>query len=441
MDAAVCQACRAPFTSPEAQREHYKGEWHRFNLKRKMVKLPPVTETQFAAHEARERVTSSKNASTDSSSLQCRVCRGKKFGTQATFDQHVKSKQHQKNAAKRRSEATSGKDENVTVASADDITPGSTESGSPALASHPASAQSDADLDESSTPIVVPKKSGGSQRSVDGVPTLLTGVGADGVVADVDDEEEIERLIIERIRTAPRLPLETCLFCPHTAEGMGENFEHMADKHSFFVPDIERLSDAEGLLRYLGEKVAIGFECLECNGRGRAFTSLEGVRDHMVEKCHTKLDWFGNEAEYEDFYEWEETDAPFKDIEPGVKLMLANGKELGHRDLTRYYKQNYRPGDDSQAIIAAKAQQHATPTSRRDARLQAHLAGRYKALGWGGQSGALANVSPAVRREMASRFLRATKAEHRYRQNEYMHIGINNSNLPKHIRDPTKCLW
>jgi pre-60S factor REI1 len=432
---AACQACRVSFPSAESQRDHYRGEFHRFNLKRKLVRMLPLSEDQFNAHVEKEAQDQSARQATQQA-LQCRVCRGKRFATRATFDHHVRSKQHLKNAAKAEARAqaeaptepsTEAQVESVGAEdAAGDDTP---EAGPSSLAS---SAGSRSTAEDSATPIEIERR---TRTSDEAAPE-----GAD--LADLDDEEEIERMIAERLRTAKRLPVEACLFCPHVAEDTGDNFEHMAEDHSFFVPDIEHLDDAEGLLKYLGEKIAIGYECLECNGRGKAFGSLEAVRDHMNEKCHTKLDWFGNEVEYADFYEWPEAESPFKDMEPGIKLILANGKELGHRDLDRYYKQNYRAEEDREAIIAAKAQEHAMPASQRNAKLQMHLAGRYKALGWGqGSSQALTNVSPAVRREMTSRFMRATKRENRWRNDQRMKIGMNNSNLPKHIRDPNMCLW
>jgi pre-60S factor REI1 len=43
----TCLACQVAFKSGEGQRTHYRSEWHRYNLKRKVVSLPPVTSEQF----------------------------------------------------------------------------------------------------------------------------------------------------------------------------------------------------------------------------------------------------------------------------------------------------------------------------------------------------------------------------------------------------------
>lgn len=49
-----------------------------------------------------------------------------------------------------------------------------------------------------------------------------------------------------------------CLFCSYHSRNFIKNLEHMTIVHSFFIPDIEYCSDLNGLLRYLGEKIAEG---------------------------------------------------------------------------------------------------------------------------------------------------------------------------------------
>jgi hypothetical protein len=51
----ACSACAAEFAGPEEHREHHRGEWHRFNLKRKVKAMEPVTEGAFNAMPAKER--------------------------------------------------------------------------------------------------------------------------------------------------------------------------------------------------------------------------------------------------------------------------------------------------------------------------------------------------------------------------------------------------
>lgn len=43
----TCLACQVAFESAEGQRIHYRSDWHRYNLKRKVADLPPVSLEQF----------------------------------------------------------------------------------------------------------------------------------------------------------------------------------------------------------------------------------------------------------------------------------------------------------------------------------------------------------------------------------------------------------
>ena len=50
----ACSACAAAFDSSEEHREHHRGDWHRFNLKRKMKALEPLPADAFAALPAKD---------------------------------------------------------------------------------------------------------------------------------------------------------------------------------------------------------------------------------------------------------------------------------------------------------------------------------------------------------------------------------------------------
>ena len=96
-------------------------------------------------------------------------------------------------------------------------------------------------------------------------------------------EQQVQELLDEKIACTTRLSPQHCLFCTASPfSAVEECVEHMAAHHGFFIPDIEFLSDLEGLLQYLSDKIVLGNCCLYCNGKGRAFYSLESVRAHMV---------------------------------------------------------------------------------------------------------------------------------------------------------------
>jgi pre-60S factor REI1 len=138
--------------------------------------------------------------------------------------------------------------------------------------------------------------------------------------------EEMEESIDAKIAAArTRLTTSDCLFCTTRSESLPANLEHMSISHGFFIPDADYLVDLEGLIHYLGEKIAIGNVCIYCYGRkkgivrinpdgdadesekdtiGREFRSLEATRAHMVDKAHCKVayDTQKEKLEISDFY-------------------------------------------------------------------------------------------------------------------------------------------
>ncbi|KAI8845589.1 hypothetical protein BC829DRAFT_399408 [Chytridium lagenaria] len=77
----TCLACHVAFHGAEHQREHYKSDWHRYNLKRKVADLPPVTQEAFALR---------LKASFQGSCIPC----GKSYSTDNAYANHLISKKH-----------------------------------------------------------------------------------------------------------------------------------------------------------------------------------------------------------------------------------------------------------------------------------------------------------------------------------------------------------
>ncbi|XP_056245849.1 ankyrin repeat and zinc finger domain-containing protein 1 [Seriola aureovittata] len=65
-DKMVCSACRCPFINREEQMEHYKLDWHRFNLRQKIAGLPPVTVEEFEKKTGAGDMSSISGSESDS---------------------------------------------------------------------------------------------------------------------------------------------------------------------------------------------------------------------------------------------------------------------------------------------------------------------------------------------------------------------------------------
>lgn len=95
MDQFTCISCHVKFADGDIQRLHYKSDWHRYNLKRKVAELPPVTAEEFKKRVLLRR--SENEFESKDTSVYCKTCR-KSFGTQNAFNNHLNSKRHKENS-------------------------------------------------------------------------------------------------------------------------------------------------------------------------------------------------------------------------------------------------------------------------------------------------------------------------------------------------------
>eukprot|EP00358_Blepharisma_japonicum_P003446 CAMPEP_0202946908 /NCGR_PEP_ID=MMETSP1395-20130829/10394_1 /ASSEMBLY_ACC=CAM_ASM_000871 /TAXON_ID=5961 /ORGANISM="Blepharisma japonicum, Strain Stock R1072" /LENGTH=231 /DNA_ID=CAMNT_0049647797 /DNA_START=272 /DNA_END=967 /DNA_ORIENTATION=- len=169
-------------------------------------------------------------------------------------------------------------------------------------------------------------------------------------------------------------PLLACLFCGVSSSNFDNNLKHMMQEHGFFIPDILYVNNVEAMMAYLQKKVREGMICLYCNNKGVNFNSPQAVQQHMRDKQHCFINTEDDEEEYEEFYNWANSDeeGEEEEKEPGNsntmllhrnritaeitstgELRLENGKILGTKEFARYYKQYYRPRPQYQQQLKA----------------------------------------------------------------------------------------
>ncbi|CAD7086897.1 unnamed protein product [Hermetia illucens] len=316
----TCINCNVKFQNADIQREHYKTDWHRYNLKRRVAELPPVTVEDFNNRVTQQRALDIE--ASQESTLYCNACR-KQFSSQNAHDNHLNSKKHRENLERFNKENVDGKE--LTTKSI--------------VQPKPVAMQQDEDVEE----------------------------------VDSDEWEEMGENPISS---------NGCIFCDHVSESFVDNMKHMSVAHSFFVPDVEYCVDLEGLMFYLGDKVTNDFICLWCNDRGKTFYSLDAVRKHMIDKGHCKMIHEGVAlAEYTEFYDYsssypdhEESMDIDEELQPELldgdeyQLVLPSGAVIGHRSLMRYYKQRLNPN-------------RALTVSKSNKKLHKVLS-EYRSLGW-----------------------------------------------------------
>lgn len=240
-----------------------------------------------------------------------------------------------------------------------------------------------------------------------------------------------------------------CLFCSLESPTMDDNVEHMFKIHGMFIPDQDNLEDAEGLLTYLFNIISEFHECLYC---GKTKETVEGIRSHMIDKGHCKMAF---DEELDQFYDFEagsedgaegemigedeehvEADstspAQVHDFHPDSdhELHLPSGRIIGHRSLSRYYRQNLHsyptPAEraDRRAITAAEAANGDNPMPDHPGR---QLATRAR-----GEMGMI-GVSELEKRALRVTEKKALKQEVRAR-NEHEWRVNKESNHQKHYR-------
>ncbi|ORX52579.1 hypothetical protein BCR36DRAFT_324486 [Piromyces finnis] len=316
----TCLTCKVLLKDIESQREHYKMDWHKYNLKRKVADLPSITEAEF--NEKIKKQIEENELASQIKVWNCEFCK-KTFNTENAYKNHEISKKHIEKVAKYEKNNELNNDE-----SDDDLS------------------------DDNNNPKEV--KINWKKR-----------------FAEAETEEEFNKILDEKIKASKILEETECLFCDFKGNTFEEKMKHMTVEHSFFIPDIEYLANLKALIAYLGEKISIGNTCLYCE---RMFHSLEAVRKHMLDKGHNKISYEdGPDLEIGNFYDFSVLDDEDEEMingeenegynqaltitSEGTELILPSGAHIGHRDFKRYYNQNIHENSDSKttSIIAQRS--------------------------------------------------------------------------------------
>ena len=349
-----CNTCKVVFQTTEEIRDHYRTDWHVMNSRRRGNGLIPITYEEFKRTQKKGK---DKQITSKTSAYSAQYIRGKETTKSITMQSVLK--------------VDLGKRENLripTPASAN--VPSSSGSGvssfatlkprqpinTTATTSSSSTTETTSENVSSDTPMVVEPATATTAEELQG-----------GLDSDEDEEEFQEEEYIE-LPVGPHVSL----FDVKEFNDGDECIEYMENEYGFFIPDRENLTDRDGLLNYLGEKIKRGGMCIYCQKRFKPGWSC--IR-HMVDSSHCKMAYQEDDDfdEFEDFYEFEgefedvdenEEDGVDDDNESGKKsslkvnsigeLILLDGRLAGHRDLRRYYKQYFTPVDDRPCILAVK---------------------------------------------------------------------------------------
>ncbi|KAM3163873.1 Cytoplasmic 60S subunit biogenesis factor REH1 [Lachancea thermotolerans] len=339
----TCNSCMIQFRSSDQQRYHMKTEWHRYNLKRRISQLPPISADIFA-----EKLQISERAK--------ELNQVDEFGfpiLKAKTPRYKRSDEVDLSKLQRRRNRKLREDNHERSVSP---TP-SVASQISKLSVNSNEVHTDFD-EEKSYEYGFTTDSNNEYNSSDFESTSdeLSG-----------DEASSERPSIT-----------DCIFCKAQNKEVERNLKHMFASHGLYIPERSYLIDLTGLLNFLIDTIVVANECLCCSFKG---SSLQSIRAHIASKGHSRLPYETKEerrrvAGFYDFSSEDEVQSNLTrnngksvafEAEPdsgsegtlpsdtddinsnythaevdntGVELTLPSGSRAGHRSMRRIYRQN-----------------------------------------------------------------------------------------------------
>ena len=356
---SACNTCRAAFSSVEKLRDHYRGEWHAFNSKRRANSLAPLSLKEYAtvAPSAKSRTSAKPNSISARNSISDTVPDGSdRNGNNANKlveNVHVPEIHQGRVLAINSLGVSSAIIDNETAKYlAHDLATSFLTNSSVSV--------SLGEGDE--LPVSIMEGSEGNQSKGDDADEWTDDENeADvsehhkegGAAADDNDNEDILTAM------EPNVSIFDNKVFPGD-NGVAECVGYMAETFGFFIPDIEYVSDLPGLLIYLGEKVKHGGICLYCQ---KQFRPGWPCQNHMISKSHCKIAYEEevDVDEYEDFYDFSSLDdngVGLEDIEvSNIGELVLPDKTVGHRAYLKYYKQRFKQPDTRPAVLAQQREE------------------------------------------------------------------------------------
>jgi len=452
----------------------------RYNLKRRVTSLPPITSEVFTEKVIQAQASSNAAATKAAYEKTCTVCERTYFSENA-YRNHVGSQKHKAKLAEAGNKK--GDDESESMIS-------STFSlGEPVAGND----EIDSDAEEFNEVVEGIKKTNLKEQS-----PVTRRSSRPHYSTSPEDDAEGSATTASSVTAAGEQSLDTslkrCLFCNLDLPSIPANAQHMEKVHGMFIPEKDYLVNLDGLIGSLHEKIHADHECLYC---GKLKPSVFGLQTHMRDLGHCKIpfDTEDQQLEIGEFYDFTSTysdveddsdsEGPVKksggvklgakrptdtegdeDMEDGggwetdsstdstetssrphktnksqsaafysdYELHLPTGRTAGHRSLNRYFRQNLHnhpsPAErQEQHILAIEAEGSSDSETGQQVILQGER-GRAVAIR---SSAGMVGVTDEKRRQVQIAEKKSRKVEERERR-RYEWGNNKQSNMQKHFR-------
>ncbi|KAJ9151182.1 C2H2 type zinc finger-containing protein [Pleurostoma richardsiae] len=348
----TCNSCQVAFRNSDLQKGHMRSDWHRYNLKRRVASLPPISSEIFTEKVLQARASTTAEAERAGFQKECDVCQ-RTYYSENSYQNHIGSQKHKAREAAMAHRQNGVPDDVSSVMS-------STFSLGEPIPVRPSHPELDSDAEAEFTNIIEGLKKADLQDRPSPVkrpsnPHLSAAAQhkADHPVSQSSSElqsstsTESPTPVPSSKASAPALTLKSCLFCNYDSPTVALSAIHMERIHGMFIPEKQYLVDLEGLLKALQERIQEFHECLYC---GKVKSTAFAVQTHMRDKGHCKIPYTTEEeqliiGEFYDFrssYSDEEDEDSEDESETGDK---NNGVKLGARRPTT------TTGEDGDEIV------------------------------------------------------------------------------------------
>lgn len=299
--------------------------YSRYNLKRRVASLPPISSEVFSEKVLQARAATSAEADRAGFQHICEVC-DRTYFSENSYRNHIGSRQHKLKEASMERKAdgsVAGDDVASTIISStfslgEPLPKEEVDSDAEDEFSEVVEGLKQTKLDERPSPV---------SRPSNPVPAAEAEHSRKHPISDTTSQGGVS----SAATPVSTLTLKSCLFCNYESPTVALSVVHMERIHGMFVPEKQYLVDPEGLLQSLQERIQELYECLYC---GKMKNNAYAAQTHMRDKGHCKIPFTTEDEQLEvgQFYDFRSTYSDDEeDSEDEDENKPVGGAKLGNR--------------------------------------------------------------------------------------------------------------
>lgn len=351
----------------------------RYNLKRRVASLPPISSEVFTEKVLQARAETTAQANKAGFETTCETCQ-KTYYSENSFRNHLSSAKHRARAAALASRPGGKVDDEASSmsfslgepAAADSVVDSVVDSEAEEEFNEVVEGLKSATLHDTTSPVKRPSNPHLSAEEQHKAEHPVSRSPSD------DGSESRTPSAPTPVATKPAAPTpttKTCLFCNHESPTPALNVHHMERIHGMFIPEKPYLVDLEGLVRHLQERVFSLNECITC---GKVKANVYAVQTHMRDTGHCQIPYTTEEEQLDigEFYdfrstysdgegEWEDESEDDEQQEGGAKLGAKRVSKVVGEDGDEVMEDDEDWETDTEASSVDSNDPHAVPAEQR----------------------------------------------------------------------------